>query len=138
MPRDTPPGTWITAVVHQIQCGATAHCFAALDAEPRLDTPAELAKRINAKLHECRQAEPVVQDALIKETYDLIHAWREAFVEQELTAAAVHDCMNRVGRAAPPGGLPQGCETNPYESFVAEVNHGRGFLRVQLWIRGDS
>jgi hypothetical protein len=30
------------------------------------------------------EAEAVVQDALIKEAYDLLRAWCEAFVEQDL------------------------------------------------------
>ncbi len=49
-----------------------------------MDIAADLAKRINTKLQTIPRAEPVLQDALIKETYDLLRAWCEAFVEQEL------------------------------------------------------
>lgn len=70
--------------VYEVRDGGGAKGILAPDIEPRLDTPADLAKRINVKLQEMTSAEPVVQDALIKETYDLIRAWCEAFVEQEL------------------------------------------------------
>lgn len=70
--------------IYEVRDGGQAKGILAPDVEPRLDTPADLAKRINVKLQEMTSAEPVVQDALIKETYDLIRAWCEAFVEQEL------------------------------------------------------
>jgi len=70
--------------IYEVRDGGEAKGILAPDVEPRLDTPADLAKRINVKLQEMTSAEPVVQDALIKETYDLIRAWCEAFVEQEL------------------------------------------------------
>lgn len=70
--------------VYEVRDGGETKGVLAADVEPRLDTPADLAKRINVKLQEIPGAEPVVQDALIKETYDLIRAWCEAFVEQEL------------------------------------------------------
>lgn len=70
--------------IYEVRDGGETKGILAPDVEPRLDTPADLAKRINAKLQEMPSAEPVVQDALIKETYDLIRAWCEAFVEQEL------------------------------------------------------
>lgn len=70
--------------IYEVRDGGETKGILAPDVEPRLDTPADLAKRINAKLQEIPSAEPVVQDALIKETYDLIRAWCEAFVEQEL------------------------------------------------------
>ena len=54
------------------------------DIEPQLGTPKDLAKRINVKLQAMPSAEAVVQDALIKEAYDLLRAWCEAFVEQDL------------------------------------------------------
>lgn len=56
----------------------------AADVEPQFDTPADLTSRINVKIQGMPTAEPVVQDALIKEAYDLLRAWCEAFVEQEL------------------------------------------------------
>lgn len=70
--------------IYEVRDGGEAKGILAPDVEPRLDTPADLAKRINVKLQEMTSAEAVVQDALIKETYDLIRAWCEAFVEQEL------------------------------------------------------
>lgn len=70
--------------IYEVRDGGETKGILAPDVEPRLDTPADLAKRINVKLQEMTSAEPVVQDALIKETYDLIRAWCEAFVEQEL------------------------------------------------------
>ncbi|MFS0866047.1 AAA family ATPase [Microbacterium sp. 179-B 1A2 NHS] len=70
--------------VYEVRDGGEAKGILAADVEPRLDTPADLAKRINVKLQDMTSAEPVLQDALIKETYDLIRAWCEAFVEQDL------------------------------------------------------
>ncbi|OUZ06432.1 hypothetical protein BHE97_19025 [Aeromicrobium sp. PE09-221] len=70
--------------LYEVRDGGEVKGVLAPDVEPRLDTPADLAKRINVKLQEIPKAEPAVQDALIKETYDLIRAWCEAFVEQEL------------------------------------------------------
>jgi hypothetical protein len=54
------------------------------DVEPRLDGPVDIAKRINSTIQGARSAEPVVQDALVERGYDLLRAWCEAFVEQEL------------------------------------------------------
>ena len=70
--------------LYEVRDGGEVKGVLAADVEPRLDTPADLTKRINVKLQAIPRAEPVVQDALIKETYDLIRAWCEAFVEQEL------------------------------------------------------
>jgi len=70
--------------VYEVRDGGAAKGILAPDIEPRLDTVADLAKRINTKLKAIPGTEPVVEDALIKETYDLIRAWCEAFVEQEL------------------------------------------------------
>lgn len=70
--------------IYEVRDGGETKGVLAPDVEPRLDTPADLAKRINVKLQEIPGAEAVVQDALIKETYDLIRAWCESFVEQEL------------------------------------------------------
>lgn len=70
--------------LYEVRDGGEVKGVLAADVEPRLDTPADLTKRINVKLQAMPRAEPVVQDALIKETYDLIRAWCEAFVEQEL------------------------------------------------------
>ena len=72
------------ARIYEVRDGGTAKGLLAPDVEPRLDTVADLTKRINAKLQGAKSAEPVLQDALIKETYDLLRAWCEAFVEQEL------------------------------------------------------
>ncbi|MEN4478204.1 AAA family ATPase [Mycolicibacterium cosmeticum] len=74
----------LRAKIYEVRDGGETKGILAPDVEPRLDSPADLAKRINTKLQEIPSAEPVVQDALIKETYDLIRAWCEAFVEQEL------------------------------------------------------
>jgi hypothetical protein len=70
--------------VYEVRDGGESKGILAPDVEPRLDTPADLGKRINAKLQNIHTAEAVVQDALIKEAYDLLRAWCEAFVEQEL------------------------------------------------------
>ncbi|MGU3358108.1 AAA family ATPase [Microbacterium sp. M4A5_1d] len=67
--------------IYEVRDGGETKGILAADVEPRLDTPADLAKRINVKLQDITSAEPVLQDALIKETYDLIRAWCEAFVE---------------------------------------------------------
>ena len=56
----------------------------AADVEPRQDTPAEIAKRINSTIESAKPAEPAVQDALVEHGYDLVRAWCEVFVEQEL------------------------------------------------------
>lgn len=74
----------LRAKIYEVRDGGKTKGVLAPNVEPRLDTPADLAKRINVKLQEVPNAEPVVQDALIKETYDLIRAWCEAFVEQDL------------------------------------------------------
>jgi energy-coupling factor transporter ATP-binding protein EcfA2 len=70
--------------IYEVRDGGETKGILAPDVEPRFDTPADLSKRINVKLQEMPSAEPIVQDALIKEAYDLIRAWCEAFVEQEL------------------------------------------------------
>lgn len=70
--------------IYEVRDGGTTKGILAPDVEPRLDTAADLTKRVNTKLQAILGAEPVLQDALIKETYDLIRAWCEAFVEQEL------------------------------------------------------
>lgn len=74
----------LRAKIYEVRDGGATKGILAPDVEPRLDTVADLAKRINTKLQAIPGAEPVLQDALIKETYDLIRAWCEAFVEQEL------------------------------------------------------
>ena len=70
--------------VYEVRDGGDAKGILAPDVEPRLDTPADLAKRVNGKLQDIPAADAAVQDALIREAYDLIRAWCEAFVEQEL------------------------------------------------------
>ncbi len=70
--------------LYEVRDGGEVKGLLAPDVEPRFDTPADLGKRINVKLQDVPQSEPMVQDALIKESYDLIRAWCEAFVEQEL------------------------------------------------------
>lgn len=70
--------------IYEVRDGGDQKGILAPDVEPQLDTPADLASRINVKLQEMPKAEPAVQDALIKEAYDLLRAWCEAFVEQEL------------------------------------------------------
>jgi hypothetical protein len=70
--------------IYEVRDGGETKGILAPDVEPQLDTVPDLAKRINAKLQAIPGAEPVLQDAFIKETYDLIRAWCEAFVEQEL------------------------------------------------------
>lgn len=74
----------LRAKIYEVRDGGVTKGILAPDVEPRLDTAADLAKRINVKLQTIPGAEPVLQDALIKETYDLLRAWCEAFVEQEL------------------------------------------------------
>lgn len=56
----------------------------AADVEPRQDTPAEIAKRINSTIEHAKSVEPAIQDAMVERGYDLVRAWCEAFVEQEL------------------------------------------------------
>lgn len=70
--------------IYEVRDGGETKGILAPDVEPQLDTVADLAKRINAKLQAIPGAVPLLQDAFIKETYDLIRAWCEAFVEQEL------------------------------------------------------
>jgi len=70
--------------VYEVRDAGATKGLLAPDVEPQLDTVADLAKRVNAKLQLIPKADPVLQDALIKETYDLLRAWCEAFVEQEL------------------------------------------------------
>ncbi len=70
--------------IYEVRDGGEHKGILAADVEPQLDTPADLGKRINAKLQAMPKAEAVVQDALIKEAYDLLRAWCEAFVEQDL------------------------------------------------------
>lgn len=70
--------------IYEVRDGGDQKGILAPNVEPQLDTPADLASRINVKFQNMAKAEPVVQDALIKEAYDLLRAWCEAFVEQEL------------------------------------------------------
>jgi hypothetical protein len=74
----------LRAKIYEVRDGGDQKGVLAADVEPQLDSPADLAKRINVKLQEMPRAEAVIQDALIKEAYDLLRAWCEAFVEQEL------------------------------------------------------
>jgi recombinational DNA repair ATPase RecF len=74
----------LRAKVYEVRDGGDSKGILAPDVEPRFDTAADIAKRINTKLQEIPKADPVLQDALIKESYDLLRAWCEAFVEQEL------------------------------------------------------
>ncbi|MGB0964214.1 MAG: hypothetical protein ACPGVY_16135, partial [Mycobacterium sp.] len=71
-------------VANEVRDGGEYKGILAPDIEPQLDTPKDLATRINVKLQAMPKAEAVVQDALIKEAYDLLRAWCEAFVEQDL------------------------------------------------------
>jgi ABC-type histidine transport system ATPase subunit len=82
--------------IYEVRDGGEVKGILAPDVEPRLDTPAELAKRINMKLQQIPSAEAMVQDALIKETYDLIRAWCEAFVEQELLQNVTQRYRNNI------------------------------------------
>ncbi|OZC63557.1 hypothetical protein CH306_26555 [Rhodococcus sp. 15-725-2-2b] len=70
--------------IYEVRDGGERKGILAPDVEPQLDTPRDLSKRINVKLQAMPKAEAVVQDALIKEAYDLLRAWCEAFVEQDL------------------------------------------------------
>lgn len=74
----------LRAKIYKVRDGGTTKGILAPDVEPRLDTVTDLTKRIHTKLEGISGAGPVLQDALIKETYDLLRAWCEAFVEQEL------------------------------------------------------
>lgn len=70
--------------IYEVRDGGDTKGILAPNVEPQFDTPADLAKRINVKMQVIPKTEAIVQDALIKETYDLIRAWCESFVEQEL------------------------------------------------------
>jgi energy-coupling factor transporter ATP-binding protein EcfA2 len=70
--------------MYEVRDGGDRKGILAPDVEPRMDTPVDLAKRINAQLREISSAAPASQDALIRQGYDLMRAWCEAFVEQEL------------------------------------------------------
>lgn len=54
------------------------------DANPRYDTPKNIAAKINKLLSASRPSDPVVAEALARDGYGLIRSWIEAFVEQEL------------------------------------------------------
>ncbi|SHX04505.1 recombination protein F [Mycobacteroides abscessus subsp. abscessus] len=82
--------------IYEVRDGGEVKGILAPDVEPRLDTPKNLAVRINTSLKEMRSADPVVQDALIKGTYDLIRAWCEAFVEQELLQNVTQRYRNNI------------------------------------------
>nr|WP_271209149.1 AAA family ATPase [Rhodococcus wratislaviensis]GLK33611.1 hypothetical protein GCM10017611_04530 [Rhodococcus wratislaviensis] len=64
--------------IYEVRDGGEHKGILAPDVEPQLDTPTDLAKRINVKLQAMPKAEAVVQDALIKEAYDLLRAKRSS------------------------------------------------------------
>lgn len=82
--------------IYEVRDGGASKGILAPDVEPQLDTVADLAKRVNAKLQAIKTAEPVLQDAFIKEAYDLIRAWCEAFVEQELLQNVTQRYRNNI------------------------------------------
>jgi hypothetical protein len=69
---------------YEVRDDGAAKGILAPDVEPRLDTPKDIAARINVKLETASRADAAVQDALISETYDLLRSWCEVFVEQEM------------------------------------------------------
>jgi hypothetical protein len=69
---------------YEVRESGEAKGILAADVEPRLDTPADISKRINVTIEQARTAEAAVQDALVERGYDLVRAWCEAFVEQDL------------------------------------------------------
>lgn len=71
----------------EVREGSNEKGIVAPDVEPRLDSPRDLARRVNAAIEQARKSEPAVQDALISRAYDLMRSWCEAFTEQELLAS---------------------------------------------------
>lgn len=69
---------------YEVRDGEENKGLIAPDVEPRLDTPADIAKRIGAIIDSAKKGEATVQDALVERGYDLLRAWCEAFIEQEL------------------------------------------------------
>lgn len=58
----------------------------AMDVEPRMDTPKDIAKRVNAAIAQAKSADPASQDSQISHAYDLMRSWCEVFTEQVLLA----------------------------------------------------
>ncbi len=74
------------AAFMEVRDSGTEKGIVALDVEPRLDTPPNLAKRVEAAISEASQAAPSSQDAQIAHAYSWMRSWCEAFAEQELLA----------------------------------------------------
>ncbi len=68
----------------EVRDSGTEKGIVAPNVEPRLDTPPNLAKRVEKAISEASQADPSLQDALIAHAYALMRSWCEAFAEQEL------------------------------------------------------
>ena len=68
----------------EVRDSGTENGIVAPNAEPRLDTPPNLAKRVENAISKASQADPSLQDAQIAHAYALMRSWCEAFAEQEL------------------------------------------------------
>lgn len=68
----------------EVRDSGTEKGIVAPDVEPRLDTPPNLAKRVEAAISKASQADPSSQDAQIEHAYALMRSWCEPFTEQEL------------------------------------------------------
>lgn len=68
----------------EVRDSGTEKGIVAPDVEPLLDTPQNLAKRVEIAISEASRADPSLQDARIADAYALMRSWCEAFVEQEL------------------------------------------------------
>lgn len=68
----------------EVRDSGTEKGVVAPDVEPRLDTPSNLAKRVEIAISETSEADPSLQDAQIAHAYALMRSWCEAFAEQEL------------------------------------------------------
>ena len=67
-----------------VRDSGTKKGIVAPDVEPLLDTPSNLAKRVEVAISTASQADPSSQDAPIAHAYALMRSWCEAFTEQEL------------------------------------------------------
>lgn len=68
----------------EVRDSGTEKGIVAPDVEPLLDTPKNLAKRVENAITQASQADPSSQDSRIANAYALMRSWCEAFVEQEL------------------------------------------------------
>lgn len=66
------------------------------DVEPNMDTPTDIAKRVNAAIAQAKLADPNSQDSQISRAYDLMRSWCEVFTEQELLASVTQRYRSNV------------------------------------------